>query len=30
VIHMGLVLSAIAIAYTEKITASIAPETPKK
>jgi uncharacterized protein (TIGR00645 family) len=30
VIHMGLVLSAIAIAYTEKITASIAPETSKK
>ena len=30
VIHMGLVLSAIAIAYTEKITASIAPDASRK
>ncbi len=29
VIHMGLVLSAIAIAYTEKITASISPDAIK-
>lgn len=30
IIHMGLVLSAIAIAYTEKITASIAPDASRK